>query len=333
MRLRYLIPCLILTATAVLAQGTFYRAADGKWKPLKATTAGTVTKFTLAPEDIGGGTTMVVVDKPKWMVLEDDAAPAVIKLLLDGQETKAEALDLGPIAKAPAELAVAVKDDKNPLDLAGLSVSLNGRPLPAAQVAVTKLGDDKYARVAIKLGDLAPAKYTLTAAVADLSPARNTTTLNLTFSTAPLVTNGSFEEADKANAPLAWTGGTWGGDDVTSFEWSVQPGGVAGQKALRVTSTKGGNLTCNTELDPLKVDTPYVLTGQYKGLGGGGLSIITYDKGGQQIDYLNQSLPAAKEWTPFSFEFKVKPHVKASVVVRTGAKGETWFDDIKLNLK
>jgi len=324
---------LLASASLALAQGTFYRAADGKWKPLKATIAGAVTRFTLAPEDIGGGTTLVVVDKPKWMVLDDELAPALVKLLLEGQEVKPEALDLGPVVKAPAELAFAVKDDKNPLDLAGLSVSLNGKALPASQVTVSKLDGDKFVRVSIKLGDLAPAKYALTAAVADLSPARNTTTLSLKFSTAPLVTNGSFEEADKANAPLAWTGGSWGGDDVTSFEWSVQPGGVAGQKALRVTSTKGGNLTCNTELDPLKVDTPYVLTGQYKGLGGAAVSIITYDKGGQQVDYLTQSFPAAKEWTPFSYEFKVKPHVKASVVVRTGAKGETWFDDIKLNLK
>src|SRR5450759_880260 len=113
MRIRCLIPCLILTATAVFAQGTFYRATDGKWKPLKATTAGAVTKFILAPEDIGGGTTMVVVDKPKWMVLDDDAAPALVKLLLDGQECKPEELDLGQIVKAPAELAFAVKDDKN----------------------------------------------------------------------------------------------------------------------------------------------------------------------------------------------------------------------------
>lgn len=332
MRLRYLIPCLLLTATAVLAQGTFYRAADGQWKPLKATTAGAVTKFTLAPEDIGGGTTLVVVDKPKWMVLDDDAAPAVVKLLLNGQERKADDLDLGPVAKAPAELAFAVKDDKNPLDLTGLRVTLNGSPLPAGQVTVAKLEGDKFVRVAVKLGDLAPAKYVVTAEVADLSPARNTATLALKFSTAPLITNGNFEDADNTGKPVAWTPGSWGDDPAGSYEWSLQPGGTAGQKALRLAAKKSGNFVCYQEIDPLKVDTPYVLSGQCKGPGCA-VSIITYDANGKQLDYLTQGFPAAKEWAPLSYEFKVQPHVKASVVVRSGAIGESWFDDLKLNLK
>lgn len=332
--MRRIIPVLALLATSSLAhaQGTFYRAADGKWKPLKSAATGPVTKFSLSPDDIGGGSTMVVLDKPKWMVLDDDAAPAIVKVLLDGQERKAEELNLGQIAKAPVELAFAIKDDKNPLDLAGLSVILNDKPLPSSQVTVAKLEGDKFVRVSIKLGDLPAAKYALAAQVADMSPARNVQTLTLSFSTAPLVANGSFEEVDNTGKPVAWSTGTWGGDDPTSFEWSVQPGGVAGQKALRVTSTKGGNLTCANEMDPLKPETPYVVTGQYKSPGAG-VSIITYDKAGARIDYLTHNLPAAKDWTPFSYEFVVKPNVKSSVVLRTGSKGETWFDGIRVNLK
>ncbi|MHB8997235.1 MAG: carbohydrate binding domain-containing protein [Armatimonadota bacterium] len=333
--MRRILPVMTLLATLSLAhaQGTFYRAADGKWKPLRSTAAGPITKFSLSPDDIGGGSTMVVLDKPKWMVLDDDAAPAIVKVLLDGEERKAEELNLGQIAKAPAELAFAVKDDKNPLDLAGLSVALNGKPLPSSQVTVAKLEGDKFVRVAVKLGDLPAAKYGLVAQIADMSPARNVQTLTLSFSTAPLVTNGSFEDTDNTGKPLAWNPGSWGSDDPTTFEWSVQPGGIAGQKALRVTSTKGGNLTCSNEMDPLKPDTPYVVTGQYKSPQGIGVSIITYDSGGERPDYLTQNFPAAKDWTPFSYEFKVKPHVKSSVVLRTGSKGETWFDDIKVNLK
>jgi hypothetical protein len=332
--MKRLIPIVALLATISLAhaQGTFYRAADGKWKPLKSTT-GAVTKFSLSPDDIGGGTTMVVLDKPKWMVLDDDEAPVIVKILLDGQERKADDLDLGQVAKAPAELAFAVKDDKNPLDAAGLSVMLNGKPVPAPQITTTKLTPDgKSLRVAVKLGDLAPAKYSLVAEVADMSPARNVQTVALKFSTAPLVTNGSFEDVESTGKPVAWSPGTWGDDDPTTYKWEVVPGGTAGEKALRVTSTKGGNLTCSNEMDPLKPGTPYVLTGQYKSAGAG-VSVITYDPTGKQIDYLTQNLPAAKDWTPFSYEFAVKPHVKSSVVLRTGSKGETWFDDIRVNLK
>lgn len=323
-----------LLATAAHAQGTFYRSASGKWQPLKTTTSGAVTKFSLSPDEVGGGETLIVVNKPAWMVLDDDTPPALVKVLLDNQEKTPGQLDLGQIAAAPSELGFALKDDKNPLDQS-VTVLLNGQPLDAKQVTVAKLDKEgKYLRVGVRLGDnLPPAKYTLTATVADLSPARNACTLTLKFSTAPLVANGSFENVDKDNNPIGWSTGSWGSDDPSSYNWTVADGGAVGQKALRVTSTKGGNLTANQQMDALKPETPYVLTGQYKGAGGAGLSIITYDAAGKQLDYLNKSLPASADWAPFSFEFTVKPHERSSVVVRTGAKGETWFDDVKLNLK
>lgn len=330
-----LVPLLaVLVTTIAAAQGTFYRTADGKWKPLKTTAAGSVTKFSLSPQDIGGGSTLVVVNKPSWMVLDDEQAPAVLKILLDGQECKAEQLALGQVTKAPGELVFAVKDDRNPLDLAALRVVLNGTTVPAARVTATKLGaDGKSARIAIKLGELAPAKYLLAAELSDLSPARNSCALQLAFSTAPLIANGSFEEADNTGKPLAWSPGSWGSDDQTTYEWSVKPGGAVGDKALLVKSTRGGNLVCSQSIDPLKPGATYVYSGQYKTEGGCSLSVITYDRNGKEVDYLSQGLPAAKDWTPFTWELQVKPHEKATVVVRTGSKGETWFDGVELREK
>lgn len=331
-RISLLLSCSVLLCSLAMAQGTFYRAADGKWKPLKTSTTATLTKFTLSPQDIGGGSTLVVVNKPAWMVLDDDKAPALMRILLDGQERKPEELDLGKIAQAPRELVFAVQDDKNPLDLVGLQVLLNNQPVNAKQITTTRLSPTAQ-RVAIKLGELPPATYTLYAALADQSPAHNTFELALKFSTSPIVANGSFEEADETGKPVSWQPGSWGGDDVSSFQIDVQPGGVNGQKALRFSTQKGGNLVCPQSIDVLKPETPYVFTGQYKTEGGSSLSVITYDEAGKEIDYLNQGLPAAKDWTPFSWEFQVKPHVKATVVLRFGSKGEAWFDDVQVKMK
>lgn len=334
--MRYLwIYVVLLACSLVSAQGSFYRAADGSWKPLKAAAAGQITRFTLSPEDIGGGSTLIVVNKPTWMVLDDTQPPAVVKVLLDGQERKLEDLDLGAVTAAPGELAFAVKDDKNPLDLSDVRVTLNGTPVPPAQVAVTKLTPDaKSVRVAVTPGALSEARYTLTATVSDLAPERNSTSVTLKFSTAPLLANGSFEQVDAQGNAVGWSPGAWSSDAATKYEEGVVDGGVEGKKAFRFNGLAGSlNLVNAQDVGQLKADTPYVATGQYKSENGAGVSVITYDDGGKEVDYLTQSLPAANDWTPFTYEFKLKPHAKATIVPRTGGKGETWFDALKLNLK
>ncbi|MCE5238585.1 hypothetical protein LLH23_08840 [bacterium] len=332
---RLMVPLLFLSCSLGFAQGSFYRAADGAWKPLKATTAGAITKFSLAPEDIGGGSTLIVVNKPKWMVLDDIEAPAVVKVLLDGQERKPEELDLGAVTKAPSELALAVKDDKNPLDQAGVQVTLDSQPVPAAQVTLAKLTPDgKSLRVAVKLGTVAEARHTLTVLVSDMAPARNNASLTLKFSTAPLLANGSFEQADSQGSPVGWAPGAWSADAATKYEAGVADGGVAGKKAFRFKGIGGSlNLVLSQQLEPLKVGAPYVLTGQYKTEGSAGISVITTAGGQDKAEYLTHPLPAAKDWTPFTYEFQLKPHQSLMIVPRTGSKGETWFDDLKLDLK
>lgn len=320
-----------LTASLAGAQGTYYRDANGKWQALKVTASGQSVGFTLSPQLVSGGSTTVVLDKPKWMVLDDETAPTVTKVLLDGQERAADALDLGWQPAAPAELAVALKDDKNPLDLTDLDLTLDNAPLPTAQRTITKLTPDgKQARVAIKLGTLPPARHVLQVAVSDLAPLRNTTTLALRFNTAPLLLNGSFEEVDAAGAPVAWQPGAWSSDAQTKYTIDVKPGGVAGEKALRFEGLAGSlNLVCAQRVDDLKAGQVYVFTGQYKSAAGCALSAIS-NVGGKQLDYLSQGLPASADWKPFAWEFKLQEHEYAQIVVRTGNKGESWFDDLKL---
>ena len=46
-----------------------------------------------------------------------------------------------------------------------------------------------------------------------------------------------------------------------------------------------------------------------------------------------EGINGTRDWTPFSYEFKLNPHESLLIVPRTGSKGETWFDDLKLNPK
>lgn len=321
----------LLLGSLALAQGSFYRTAEGQWKPLAASSAGQITKFSLSPDKIGGGATLIVLNKPDWMVLDDRTAPQIVKVLVDGQERPADDLDLGQVAAVPQELAFAIRDEHNPLDQLDVRVTLNGRPVPPEQVAVARLTpDSKYLRIAIKPGALPEAKYSLTAAVSDMAPERNIAELTLKFSTAPLLANGSFEQVDREGKPVAWVPGAWSSDATTKYEAGVMEGGVAGKQAFRIRGLEGAlNLVVSQMIDPLKPETRYVLSGQYKTDAGAAVSVITTVKG-ERAEYLTHSLPAAKDWTPFTYEFQLKPHDSVQIVPRTGSKGETWFDDLKL---
>lgn len=324
----------LLWGSVLWAQGSFFRTADGKWQPLKTTTEAGGLRFSLSPETIGGSSTLLIINKPAWMVLEDDQAPQVVKVLLDGQEQAADALNLGRVSRGPAELAVAIRDEKNPLDIEHLSVRLNGKEVPAAQQQVAKLSPEgRYYRVAVKLGELAPGDYTLILRLPDRSPAAHTCELALRFNSSPILLNGSFEQVDKDNKPVGWTCGAFDRQADTQYEMVAQDGGLKGEKALLIKGIGGKlNLVCYQEPSALLVGKPYVFSGQYKTATGGALSVICR-KAGVQGQYLTHSLPAAADWTPFSYEFTLEEHDAVMLLLRKGGVGEVWFDDVKVELK
>jgi hypothetical protein len=324
---------LMLWGPALWAQGSYFRTAEGKWEQLKTATEGGGLRFSLSPEAIGGSQTLLIISKPEWMVLEDDEAPLVEKVLLDGEEHPAEALELGRVTRAPAELAMAIRDSKNPLDMDQLVVRINGKKVPAAQLQVVRLDKEGlYYRVAVKLGDLPPANYALTVRVPDRSPAANDLTVKLSFDSAPILANGDFEQVDKDNKPIHWTCTAWSSGADTVYEMDVREGGLDGGKALRIKGISGSlNLVCFQQPVPLAADKAYVFTGHYKASKAAGLSIITR-KTEVELQYLSHSLPAADEWTPFSFEFTPEDHDSIMLLLRSNGEGEVWFDQVKVEL-
>lgn len=321
---------LLLPLTGALAQGSFYRAPSGKWLPLSAKTTGALMQFSLAPEQVGPGGTCLVLDKPKWMVLDDNQPPRATKVLLDGQELSADALQLGRVDKAPAELACALADDLNPLDLPGLRVTLNGQTVAKDRLTVKPLAPDgKSVRVAVKLAGLPPAAYEVALALADRSPARNLLSLKFSYSTAPLLPNGGFESVLPDGKPADWQCTAWSATAQTQFEVTCQPGGVEGQKALQIKGIAGPlNMVCFQDRNDLRPGK-YRLSGQYKTAKGAGLSVYYYVEGKEQ-QTLGQSLPAKPEWTPFAWEFTLPECQHMLLVVRSSNAGETWFDALQL---
>lgn len=324
----------LLWGSVLWAQGSFFRTTDGKWLPLKTTTEAGGLRFSLSPETIGGSNTLLIINKPTWMVLEDEQAPQVAKVLLDGQEQAVDALNLGRVSRGPAEMAVAIRDEKNPLDIERLSVRLNGKEVPAAQRQVVKLdAEGRYYRVAVKLGELTPGDYTLILRLPDRAPAANTLELALRFNSAPILANGSFEQVDKDNKPVGWNLGAWDSRAETIYEMDVRAGGLKDSNALRIKGVAGNlNLVCYQDSPGLLANKPYVFSGHYKADKAAALSVITR-KAGVQVQYLTHSLPAATDWTPFSYEFTLQEHDTVMLMLRLGSVGEAWFDDVKVELK
>jgi hypothetical protein len=64
-----------------------YRNAEGQWVPLpnvQEGPAGTVT-FTLSPDQLTAGGTVVLIGKPDWLVAEDSTPPQVERITIDGK--------------------------------------------------------------------------------------------------------------------------------------------------------------------------------------------------------------------------------------------------------
>ena len=169
------------SALAAAPVTAYVRGADGKWLKTQANDADGRITLSLKPEQIGGGETVVIVNKPAWMVLEDSEAPKLAWLKLNGADVKPEGGDLGVISTFPATIALGIKDNANPLNAQAVRVSLPREAGPA-QPQVAELGPPKpNGRMSFTLPALPPGEYTMAVSVPDLSPQANTLTMALRF--------------------------------------------------------------------------------------------------------------------------------------------------------
>jgi len=172
----------LLTATLWAAPVTAYvRGPGGKWLKTQANQEGGRVTVSLRPEQIGGGETVVIVSKPAWMVLEDEEAPQLAWLKLNGTNIKAEGGDLGTLGAFPATVALGLKDNANPLSAQGARVALPTAAGPA-KVNVSELRPPKpNGRLSFEIPQLPPGEYQVLVSVPDMSPQANALRVALHF--------------------------------------------------------------------------------------------------------------------------------------------------------
>ena len=170
----------VVVKSAALTAPLSFKSGAGLWQ--QATAAR--TEFASDPSGLGYS---LVVDKPKWLNLSDDAAPAVVRITVDGRAVKPEeAAALGAI-DLPQVIAVEVADADNPLEPASLQVKLEGKPLAAEMVKSAFGQDGKVVHLEINvqraLGAAAATtrKHALEISVADRSVARRMTIIPIAF--------------------------------------------------------------------------------------------------------------------------------------------------------
>lgn len=309
-----------------------YQAADGAWKPLSVEQAGGTVAFTQPPDAMA--TTLVLLDKPDWLQLPDEEAPSVDAISIDGGAVAAAAeVNLGHLGATPKSIQITISDAKNPLATSRAVVGIDGREPSATggAVNVTQSKDGRHADLTISLGELPQASHTLCVTVPDASPALNTARVTFAFSTAPILANPGFEEADKAGKPLNWACSTWSSDAQTKAEFKVVDDGRTG-KALLIEGIAGSlNMVCGQPVDLVPGRT-YVLSGYYKATVATGYASLIGQCAGKQEQYASMPrLAQADEWTAFSWEVTAKEDNTAfNLYLRSGAQGKVWFDDVDL---
>jgi hypothetical protein len=142
---------------------------------------------TIKPEQTDRGRSLLVINKPSWMVLDDNQPPEVRVVAVDGKPVAAQgkegAYDLGCLARGPRSLTLRATDDKNPVAASSLWVRLGGRLLPVKPPASGQPpAKSMQFDVALSDENSAPGVYELTLGLADASPQQNEAVCRLTFS-------------------------------------------------------------------------------------------------------------------------------------------------------
>ena len=137
-----------------------YRHASGEWRALpKAQYRDGKLTFTLSPEELDAGSTVLLIDKPEWLDANDSDPPEVTKALIDGKAVPcSNEIKLGWLDRAPERFELHVADAKNPLDPSSVRAVVNGvevRPDGKALRFDVDPASDRKGRILCSIPDLA----------------------------------------------------------------------------------------------------------------------------------------------------------------------------------
>ncbi len=182
----------------------FYRDSRGKWQTLtSAKRDGNTITFTVEPQE----ETLVVVDKPKWMVLDDRNPPRVNSATINGRDCplREARLELGCLAKGGATLEIAAADDRNPVAPASVRFRLYEHPEVKISIRVSEGGPPSLnLRVSVDLANLEPGAYEGELGFADMAPAANAFVATVAFTVMGVKIDPDSRGVSLANAGTAY---------------------------------------------------------------------------------------------------------------------------------
>lgn len=244
-----LLASLLPLGAAATPLRVYYRLASGAWQPLACQQgADGVLRFTVDPAQVGNSSTVLVLNPPAGVALNDSEPPRVIGLKLDGVPYPIAhwPLDLDWLAKPPTNLRLALNDRQNLLDPRTLRLSLDGRAVPDP-LRFTAIGVESQTRPGVTWLDVnlslllqapEPLTHTLALSLADRSPQQNRAEVSLRYSClcrpveeSPLVlTDSAYQGYEdlrvltdgKVMTPGATTYGvTWASAEEAGNHWVV----------------------------------------------------------------------------------------------------------------
>lgn len=115
-----------------------YRDARGEWRVLDGCIQDGVLRFDLDLADIRNGRTMLLLDAPRWVNLDDQQPPEVIRFEIDGiSYGPVSSVAMGGVDVPPERLLIEAKDKDNWLRTSSLRVNVGGKPYGASHPGIT----------------------------------------------------------------------------------------------------------------------------------------------------------------------------------------------------
>jgi len=198
---------LVLVTTVAVAQPSAHvKGPDGKWKPIPVQEQDGRLLIQLAPSETPNGQATIVVNKPDWMVLDDEEAPLLLSLTVGEESIATEGdLDLGAHDSEVPPISVRVIDDANPLDAKSVRLIFPGHNLqPEIDVSAIRV-PAKSAEFTVKLPELLPGVYRGELSIADLSPQSNTLRAECTLKVFGISLGAEGKEVRLASPDAAYT--------------------------------------------------------------------------------------------------------------------------------
>ncbi len=311
-----------------------YLSSDGTWKDLTVESDGRSVTFTQPADTLSES--LVLLSWPEWLSLPDTDAPVLGAVSVEDKPVEAAPeVNLGSIAEIPAQLTLRFTDALNPIAAPRINVLIDGRAPEVfnGDFEYEQSEDGKMVSVFVFPGELDTARHVVTVSVPDATPGFNTTLTKVVFSTAPIIANGDFEQADANGAPLHWSTGTWSATAETKAEFKVVDGGRSG-KCLMLNGIAGNlSLVCGQPVELVRGAT-YLLSGYYKTDANRGYASLIGSAGKITKDCQYDSMPGLKtatDWTPFEWEVTAAEACDGwTIYLRSGGPGAIYFDDVKL---